>query len=313
VTFGCSQNHGRPDHWRTLLDRVERANRSGAQLVPQVGGRPTSVLFGHASSAHPFMLHTAYLAVADLPLDERVARLRDPEVRAAILDEGADDPGVTAFLDDAWGRMFPLGDPPDYEPPPDRSVAAVAEHTGRRPDEVAYDMLLEQDGRALLYMPLDGYTAGDFRVLHELLTRPDVVLGLSDGGAHCGLLCDASVPSYMLAHWARGRRRGGRLPLELAVNLQTRRTAELFGFDDRGLVAPGYLADLNVVDVENLAVPAPEMVHDLPAGGRRLVQRATGYVATVKRGVVVREHDEPTGQRPGRLVRGPQAAPTRVA
>jgi N-acyl-D-aspartate/D-glutamate deacylase len=313
VTFGCSQNHGRPDHWRTLLDRVERANRSGAQLVPQVGGRPTSVLFGHESSAHPFMLHTAYLAVADLPLDERVARLRDPEVRAAILDEGADDPGVTAFLDDAWGRMFPLGDPPDYEPPPDRSVAAVAEHTGRRPDEVAYDMLLEQDGRALLYMPLDGYTAGDFRVLHELLTRPDVVLGLSDGGAHCGLLCDASVPSYMLAHWARGRRRGGRLPLELAVNLQTRRTAELFGFDDRGLVAPGYLADLNVVDVENLAVPAPEMVHDLPAGGRRLVQRATGYVATVKRGVVVREHDEPTGQRPGRLVRGPQAAPTRVA
>ncbi|HEX6568258.1 MAG TPA: amidohydrolase family protein, partial [Acidimicrobiales bacterium] len=309
VTFGCSQDHLRPDQWRTLLDRVDRANREGAQLVPQVGGRPTSVLFGHESSAHPFMLHAAYARLADLPLAERMARLRTPEVRSAILDEAVADAGVAAFLADAWARMFPLGDPPDYEPPPERSVAALAARQGRRPDEVAYDLLLEQDGRALLYMPLDGYGHGDFRVLHELLTLPGVVLGLGDGGAHCGLLCDASVPSYMLTHWARDRARGPRLPLELAVNLQTRRTAELFGFDDRGLVAPGYLADLNVVDADGLAVAAPEMVYDLPAGGRRLVQRASGYVATVKRGVVVRDHDEPTGERPGHLVRGPQRAP----
>jgi N-acyl-D-amino-acid deacylase len=309
VTFGCSQDHMRPDHWRTLLDRVDRANVGGAHLVPQVGGRPTSVLFGHESSAQPFMLHAAYAELADLPLADRVARLRTPEVRSAILDEGIDDAGVASFLADAWGRMFPLGDPPDYEPSPDHSVAARAERERRRPAEVAYDLLLERDGRALLYLPLDGYGEGDFRVLHELLTRPGAVVGLGDGGAHCGLLCDASVPSYMLSHWARDRSRGERLPLELAVALQTRRTAALFGFDDRGLVAPGCLADLNVVDADRVEIAAPEMVYDLPAGGRRLVQRASGYVATVKRGVVVRDHDEPTGERPGRLVRGPQRAP----
>jgi N-acyl-D-amino-acid deacylase len=309
VTFGTGQDHMRPDHWRTVLDLVRRANAAGAHIVPQVGGRPTSVLFGLESSAHPFMLHAAYAGLADLPLAERVERLRDPEVRAAILGETPDDAGVAAFIADAWGHMFPLGDPPDYEPPPHRSVAALAERQGRAPAEVGYDLLLEREGRALLYMPLEGYADGDFRALAELLAQPDVVLGLGDGGAHCGLLCDASVPTYMLSHWVRERSRGERLPLELAVNLQTRRTASLFGFDDRGLVAPGHLADLNVIDADNVASEAPEMVYDLPAGGRRLVQRARGYVATIKRGVVVRDHDAATGERPGRLVRGPQPAP----
>ncbi|MGH9229541.1 MAG: N-acyl-D-amino-acid deacylase family protein [Acidimicrobiales bacterium] len=309
ITFGTGQEHMRPDQWRTILDLVRRANAAGAHIVPQVGGRPTSVLFALEASAHPFMLHAAYAGLADLVLAERVERLRRPEVRAAILGERLDDAGAAAFIADAWRHMFPLGDPPDYEPAPDRSVAALAERQGRSPAEVAYDLLLERDGRALLYMPLGGYADGDFRALAELLTQPDVVLGLGDGGAHCGLLCDASVPTYMLSHWARERSRGERLPLELAVNLQTQRTASLFGFEDRGLVAPGYLADLNVIDADNVASAAPEMVYDLPAGGRRLVQRARGYVATIKRGVVVRDHDEATGERPGRLVRGPQQEP----
>jgi N-acyl-D-aspartate/D-glutamate deacylase len=310
VTFGTGQDHMRPDHWRTILDLVRRANAAGAHIVPQVGGRSTSVLFGLESSAHPFMLHAAYAGLAELRLPERVARLRDPEVRAAILGETLDNAGAAAFIADAWGHMFPLGDPPDYEPAPDRSIAALAEQQGRPPAEVGYDLLLEREGQALLYMPLGGYADGDFRALAELLTQPDVVLGLGDGGAHCGLLCDASVPTYMLSHWVRERSRGQRLPLELAVNLQTRRTASLFGFDDRGLVAPGHLADLNVIDADNVASEAPEMVYDLPAGGRRLVQRARGYVATIKRGVVVRDHDAATGERPGRLVRGPQPAPS---
>jgi N-acyl-D-amino-acid deacylase len=309
ITFGTGQDHMRPDHWRTILEQVRRANAAGAHIVPQVGGRSTSVLFGLEATAHPFMLHSAYASLADLPLPERVERLRRPDVRAAILGETLDDAGAAAFIVDAWGHMFPLGDPPDYEPPPDHSVAALAERSGRQPAEIGYDLLLERDGHALLYMPLGGYADGDFRALAELLTQPDVVLGLGDGGAHCGLLCDASVPTYMLSHWARDRSRGERLPLELAVNIQTRRTAALFGFEDRGLVAPGYLADLNVIDVDHVASDAPEMVYDLPAGGRRLIQRARGYAATIKRGVVVRDHDEATGERPGRLVRGPQPAP----
>ncbi len=310
ITFGIGQDHMRPDHWRTVLGLVRRANAAGGHIVPQAGGRSTSVLFGLEATAHPFMLHAAYAGLADLPLPERVERLLRPEVRAAIVGETLDDAGAAAFIADAWGHMFPLGDPPEYEPPPDRSVAALAARQGRSPAEVGYDLLLERDGRALLYMPLGGYADGDFRALAELLSQPDVVLGLGDGGAHCGLLCDASVPTYMLSHWARERSRGERLPLELAVNLQTQRTAALFGFEDRGLVAPGYLADVNVIDADRVASAAPEMVYDLPAGGRRLVQQARGYIATIKRGVVVREHDESTGERPGRLVRGPQPTPT---
>jgi N-acyl-D-aspartate/D-glutamate deacylase len=169
--------------------------------------------------------------------------------------------------------------------------------------------MMADDGRGLLYIPLLGYAHGDFDALHEMLVHPGSVLGLGDGGAHCGLLCDASLPTYMLTHWVRDRSRGARLGLEQAVHMQTRSTASLYGFDDRGLLAPGYLADLNVIDLDGLAIDAPTMVYDLPAGGRRLVQRARGYGATVKRGVVVREDDESTGERPGVLLRGAQPAP----
>jgi N-acyl-D-amino-acid deacylase len=309
VTFGCLQDDLRPEHWRRLIELADESTAEGARIVPQVAGRPACVLFGWDSSAHPFRLHATWNAIADLPREERMARLRDPEVRSAMVDERPQLTGLATMLTSSWHKLFPLGDPPDYEPPAEASVAAIAGREGRSPEEVTYDLMMADDGRGLLYIPLLGYAHGDFGALHEMLVHPGTVLGLGDGGAHCGLLCDASLPTYMLSHWVRDRDRGVRLGLEEAVHLQTRRTAALYGFDDRGLVAPGYLADVNVIDLDALAIDAPEMVYDLPAGGRRLIQRARGYAATVKRGVVVREDDEATGARPGRLLRGPQPAP----
>jgi N-acyl-D-aspartate/D-glutamate deacylase len=310
VTFGCLQDDIRPEHWRLLIELAEKGNADGARLVPQVAGRPACLLLGFESTAHPFLFHQAYAPLAELPFAERIAQLRRPEVRAAILGEEVELTGIAAFLLQSFHKLFPLGDPPDYEPAPERSVSAIAERESRPALEVAYDMMLADDGRGLLYLPLLGYSHGDFGALHEMLVHPGTVLGLGDGGAHCGILCDASLPTYMLSHWVRDRDRGHRLTLEQAVHLQTRQTAALYGFDDRGLLAPGYLADVNVLDLDGLGLAAPEMVYDLPAGGRRLVQRATGYVATVKRGEVVRSDDEATGAHPGRLVRGPQPAPS---
>jgi N-acyl-D-aspartate/D-glutamate deacylase len=310
VTFNCLQDDLRPEHWRRLIELADEATAAGARIVPQVAGRPASVLFGWDSTAHPFLFHETWQAIAALPREDRLARLRDPEVRRAMVDERPDVGGIAAFITSAWHKLFPLGDPPEYEPGPDASVAAIAAREGRTPQEVTYDLMLADDGRGLLYIPLLGYAAGDFGALHDMLVHPGTVLGLGDGGAHCGLLCDASLPTYMLTHWVRDRERGPRLGLEQAVHKQTRETAAFYGFDDRGLLAPGYLADVNVIDFDALRCDAPTMAYDLPAGGRRLIQRAHGYDATVKRGVVVREHDEATGELPGRLLRGAQPAPT---
>jgi N-acyl-D-aspartate/D-glutamate deacylase len=309
VTFNCLQDDLRPEHWRRLVELADEATAGGARIVPQVAGRPASVLFGWDSTAHPFLFHTTWQSIAGLPRAERQARLRDPEVRRAMVTERVEVSGLAAFITSAWHKLFPLGDPPDYEPGPERSVRAIAAREARTPEEVTYDLMMADDGRGLLYIPLLGYAHGDFDALHDMLVHPGSVLGLGDGGAHCGLLCDASLPTYMLTHWVRDRSRGARLGLEHAVHMQTRNTANLYGFDDRGLLAPGYLADLNVIDLDALALDAPAMVYDLPAGGRRLVQRARGYGATVKRGVVVREDDESTGELPGLLLRGAQPDP----
>jgi N-acyl-D-amino-acid deacylase len=262
------------------------------------------MLFGLQSSLHPFITHPTYRAMADLSIDDRVARLRQPEVRAALLaEEPATGSPVARVLMSRWNQIFPLGDPPDYEPPASRSVQAVADRGGLRPEEVALDWLLERDGRALLFAPLASYVDYDFDVIRELMTHPRTVLGLSDGGAHCGLICDASMPTFLLTHWARDRTRGERIDVEDAVRLQTSSTAALYGFDDRGVVAPGKKADLNLIDFDRLHLHAPQMVFDLPAGGRRLIQRVDGYVATLVAGEVTFEHGESTGARPGRLVR----------
>jgi N-acyl-D-aspartate/D-glutamate deacylase len=203
-----------------------------------------------------------------------------------------------------WQFIFPLGDPPDYEPAPETSVAAVAAREGRRPEEVVYDWLLERDGRQLLFAPLANYVDGNFDALREMMLHPRTVLGLSDGGAHCGLICDASMPTFLLTHWVRDRKRGERIALEEAVRLQTGNTAAVYGLTDRGTLEVGKKADVNVIDLDALRLQAPEMVFDLPAGGRRLVQRVDGYRTTVVSGQVTFENGEATGARPGGLVRG---------
>jgi N-acyl-D-aspartate/D-glutamate deacylase len=309
VTFACLQNDVDPEQWRRSLRAAERAAAAGAPVVAQVAVRPTGLLMGLESTAHPFLFHAAYREIAHLPLAERVARMRDPALRRRMLEEKtAIANPMLAFVMQSFHKLFPLGDPPDYEPGPERSVKAIAAREGRSPQEVAYDLLLRHDGRELLYFPILGYAHGDFEAIREMLVHPQAVLSLSDGGAHCGLICDASTPTYLLTHWVRDRSRGERLPLEWAVRAQTRNTARLYGLEDRGELRPGLRADVNLIDFANLQLSAPEMVYDLPAGGRRLVQHARGYAATLVAGEVVRQADEPTSALPGRLIRGPQAA-----
>jgi N-acyl-D-aspartate/D-glutamate deacylase len=309
VTFACLQNDQDPTQWRRLLAEAERAAEAGARVVPQVAGRPTGLLMGLEATTHPFFHNPVYREIAHLPHAERVARMRDPEFRRRVLDAKVDHGNpMVAFVMASFHKLFPLGDPPDYEPTPDASVAAIAEREGKRPEEVAYDLLLRRDGHELLYFPLLGYAEGDLEAVREMLEHPLTLLGLSDGGAHCGLICDASMPTYMLSHWVRGRKRGDRLPLERVVHGQTRRTAEAFDLWDRGLLAPGMQADVNVVDLDALAIDPPEMVHDLPSGAGRLIQRSRGYDCTLAHGQVIVEGGEPTGALPGRLLRGPQQA-----
>ena len=308
VTFACLQNDFDPQQWRRSLHAAEDASARGAFVVPQVAGRPTGLLLGLESTFHPFSDHPTYRAeLAALPLAERVRRMREPELRARLL---AEKPGpnlpIANYIASSLHKLFPLGDPPDYEPPPERSVKAMSERAGCAAHEIAYDLMLQRDGKELLYFPLLNYADGDFAPIREMLLHPNAVLGLSDGGAHCGILCDASMPTFMLTHWVRDRQRGARLPLEHVVRMQTANTARLFGLGDRGRLAPGLRADVNVIDLENLRLDPPEMVFDLPAAGRRLVQRAHGYRMTIQNGEVIAEHDEATGALPGRLIRGPQ-------
>jgi N-acyl-D-amino-acid deacylase len=287
-----------------VLADVERVASQGVPITPQVSNRPTGMLFGLQSSLHPFITHASYRALADLPLPARVAELRKPEVRAALLTEdmSTNNP-IARGLMSRWTQMFPLGDPPDYEPPAEASAQATADREGRSPQEVMLDWLLERDGKALIFAPLASYAHWNHDAILEMIRHPRTILGLSDGGAHCGLICDASMPTFLLTHWVRDRSRGERLTIEQAVELQTRRTARAYGFTDRGTIEPGMRADLNLVDLDGLRLHAPEMVFDLPAGGRRLVQRVDGYEATIVAGQVTLERGELTGARPGGLYR----------
>ena len=307
ISFALLQVDAAPDQWREILRLSAEANAEGADLRPQVAGRALNVLLGF-QTFHPFSKRPTYMALADLPLAERILHLRKDEVRRAILSETIpDDPLMAMIGGHSTSHMFPLGEPPDYEPTPDMSVAAIARREGRPEEEVLYDLMLRHDGRELVLFTLGGYSHGSLDDMKEMLEHPNSALGLSDGGAHCGVICDASAPTYMLSHWARDRADG--LPLEFVVKKMTRDTAHLYGLEDRGVLAPGFKADLNLVDLENINLRLPEMVFDLPAGARRLIQRADGWKATICSGEVTFEDGAHTEARPGRLIRGGQSSP----
>ena len=305
VTYSLAQAPNAPDAFRGALDEAAELQAAGIPVHPQVPSRPTGMLFGLQSSLHPFTLHPTYRALRDLALPERVARLRDPELRGRLLaDEAQTRNPIALRLVTNWAGIYRLGADCDYEPTPGSSVAAVAAREGRSPEEVVLDWLLEQDGKAFLFSPLGSYVEQNHDAIKAMIEHPASAVGLSDGGAHCGLICDASFPTYLLTHWTRDRSRGERLPLELVVHKQTQATAAVYGLGDRGVLAPGKRADINVIDTDGLRIHAPEMIFDLPAGGRRLVQAVDGYRWTLQAGEVTFVDGEATGARPGRVVRG---------
>ncbi len=311
LSFTLAQGGRDPKGYRRLLTALEAAVDAGLPMKAQVAARAVGVLLGLELTANPFSRHPLYRELAPLPLAERVARLRNPEVRAALFADPAPEAGRPLITD--WARMHLLGDQPDYEPEAHDTVAAVALARGLAPEVVALDHMLRNDGRGLLYVPFLNYAEGSLDAVREMIVHRDSVPGLSDGGAHVGMICDGSFPTSMLTHWTRDRRRGPRIALEAVVKMQTRDTARTVGLMDRGRLAVGYRADINVIDYEGLTLHAPQVVHDLPAGGRRLIQKASGYLATILAGEITYREGVATGALPGRLLRGAQARPVALA
>jgi N-acyl-D-amino-acid deacylase len=314
LTFSLGTSNVGPFVWPDILKWVGEANDAGVSMHPQVMTRGIGLLLGHELTLNPFYMTDTYRALKDLPFEQRIAELRKPEIRARILSEqNPSDP--KNMLGDSvrqFGTMFQLGDPPDYEQPPEASVAAEAARRGIAPEALAYDLMLEKGGHNLLYLAMANYSNGTLDAAFTMLSHRDVVPGLGDGGAHCGTICDGSYSTYLLTHFARDRKAGGHLSLPNAVRLLTRATAEVIGLLDRGLIAPGHKADINVIDFDRLRLHPPEIVADLPSGGRRLIQRADGYCATIVSGQVTYREGVATGVLSGRLVRGSQA-PASVA
>jgi N-acyl-D-amino-acid deacylase len=308
VWFLLTDRYEDPQRWRRLLAAVHAARAEGANLTAQIAGRPIGVMMGIGTALNPFTVRPSYRELDGLSIPAQLARLRDPALRQKILAEQPSAEEVSRLaqfrqlVTTRWDKFFVMGDPPDYEPPEEMSVAAIAKREGRRPDEVAYDYLTEAENR-YLFFPVVNYVNGDHAEIHAMLTDSGTLLGLSDGGAHCTSIVDAGVPTYMLAHWGRDRRRGPRLPVEALVKRQTSETADFFGLPDRGRLAPGYRADVNLIDFDSLRIYQPELVNDMPAGGRRFVQRVDGYEATLVAGTPIFEHGKHTGAMPGRLVR----------
>ncbi len=293
-----------PNGWKKILGRIQSNVGAGRVMRGQVAPRPIGIVLGLSTTLNPLLMRPSYSAIAKLPLPERLAKLKDPALKAKIL---AEEP-APAFermkrLVADFDRIWVMNDPPDYEPRPEDAIGPRARALGRAPLEYAYDLLLQRDGRQLLFTPFANYAEFNLDCCHEMILSNDCVMGLGDGGAHVGTICDASFPTYLLAHWGRDRTRGERIALETLVKRQTQDTARAVNLFDRGLIAAGMKADFNIIDFDNLRVRAPEMIKDLPAGGSRLEQRADGYLATIVSGEVTYQNGEPTEALPGRLVR----------
>jgi len=309
LSFSLAQGGSWADGWKGLLSMIEGANKDGLPIRGQVAPRPIGLLLGLQGTLNPFIAHETFQAIRDKSLAEKVAAMRDPMFRARIMAENdARQTHPLARRVMAFDQIYPLGNPPDYEPPRETAIAMQAQRLGRDAAEVAYDLLLEDEGRAFLFSPFANYVNYNLDCCGEMIAHPDTVMGLGDGGAHVGIISDASYTTYLLTHWGRDRAHG-RFEIPYLVKRQTSDTARAVGLMDRGTLAPGMKADINVIDFDKLRVNAPKMAFDLPAGGKRLLQGADGYVATIVSGDVTYRDGKETGALPGKLVRGPQNAP----
>jgi N-acyl-D-aspartate/D-glutamate deacylase len=309
LSVTCSQRHNEPEGWREMLAGLDKAWEEGLPMRAQIAPRSIGSMQGLSLSRHPFWLSPSFQPLAKRPVAEKVAALRDPAMRAKLLSEKPAHKSARLMeRAENWKYTFPLGDPPDYEPPKERSIAAMAEQQGRPPIEVAYDLMLEQDGHALLYSPNNNFARYTLDPTREMILHPHTCLGLSDGGAHVGYIADSGFPTFLLSFWGKDRK-GDKIDVPYLVHWMTGRTAELVGLLDRGRIAPGMKGDLNVIDFDKLGLGYPYLSYDLPLGGMRFMQKGYGYVATYMNGVATYRDGEPTGVLAGKLVRGQQPAP----
>jgi len=291
----------------------ENFSNGGKNIRPQFSGRPTGMLFGLESSLHPFVAHPSFRKISNLPLEEKISIMKDPEFKKQLLSEShtfGDSKylGMVTKLISTFEEQFPMDEIPNYEPPKEESIAGIAETEGRDVFDVVYEEMLRNEGKSFIYACFSPYPGHTLDFYKNIIEFKSSVAGLSDGGAHCGLICDASMPTWNITHWTRDRSRGDKIPLEFIVNKQTRETARTFGLFDRGEIKEGLLADINIIDYDNLTVYKPKMVYDLPTGGRRIIQKSSGYSATIKSGIITYENDKATGELPGTLIRGEQKA-----
>ena len=302
LSMNITQREADPPGWKRLMNMIGEANRDGLSIKGQIMGRPIGLVLGFELTENPFSGHPSYRSVAKLPFAEKVRALSDPELRRRIVTEhdvDATHDGRVAL----YHKLFEYGENPDYEPQVADSIAERAKRLGCTPAELAYDLMLRDGGHGMVYRPLLNYAGGNLNDVYDMLTDPNGIPGLGDGGAHCGMTCDSSITTFNLAYWTRDRTLGPKLALEKMVKGHTADAAAMMGFRDRGSIAPGMKADVNVIDYERLRIGRVEVAYDMPAGGRRLMQKAVGYVATLVSGVPILRHDEPTGARPGRLLR----------